>query len=600
MNENLLNDISTRFNSPKRNKLFPDFISDIHFPYFKGLERNSVVSFNYPLTVLVGENGCGKSSVLQALENSIEGKSFSQRWFSTSVDPIPSNERPCFWYTYFNAEAKKNVQILKTRIQKIQKGIDNPDYWEPSRPVKKYGMDLFKDEDSNTAGAVGTRWKGTKRDLIYIDFRAEITSFDKYFYFEDNPHGYKTIRTKQDYLRRQAKYLKEAIDGKFTEADTLRGHSYLKSIIDLSEEEVKEVSSILDKKYSSIKILYHKFYMRWGESVYFSQNLNEGNDFSGQYSEAFAGSGESAVAKLVHKIYTASNGSLVLLDEPEVSLHPGAQKRLLVFLLYQIEQKGLQIVLSTHSPSIVEELPSRAIVGLSQSASGKFRVHQGINADVAFQYIGHTNIQKKKIFVEDLAAKELLERVLELIDKSAKDSICVTYHNGGAKNLLTEMVVFSRIKDVKTFVILDGDQKHCDISASDKIADAELDDKLLEITGITVKNLPFIADSGKNKEKQLVEEKKKYIDFLRNHLFFFPTDDPEQIMWEASSNKPSDKWMNESDYKIKIANWVKSEIGEDTQASDIDTYRKRLLKNINSNDDNIQKIMQICKQILDI
>src|SRR5690606_39346468 len=61
------------------------------------------------------------------------------------------------------------------------------------------------------------------------------------------------------------------------------------------------------------------------------------------YSEAFAGSGETAIVILVHKIFNATNESLILLDEPETSLHSGAQKRLMSFLIEQCIKKKHQI-----------------------------------------------------------------------------------------------------------------------------------------------------------------------------------------------------------------------------------------------------------------
>lgn len=58
------------------------------------------------------------------------------------------------------------------------------------------------------------------------------------------------------------------------------------------------------------------------------------------YSEANAGSGEIAVVQLVRRIEKARDYSLVLLDEPEVSLHPGAQENLKEYLLEAIKTKN--------------------------------------------------------------------------------------------------------------------------------------------------------------------------------------------------------------------------------------------------------------------
>ena len=42
---------------------------------------------------------------------------------------------------------------------------------------------------------------------------------------------------------------------------------------------------------------------------------------------------------------------LLLLDEPETSLHPGAQVKLQRYILDQIKKKHLQVVISTHAPA---------------------------------------------------------------------------------------------------------------------------------------------------------------------------------------------------------------------------------------------------------
>lgn len=585
MNNKLIQQIAGRFSGKTRFETFKDYITDIHFPFYKGLVPGSKIDFKFPLTVLVGENGCGKSSVLQALENVSAGKSLSQRWFSTSVDPIPDNARPCFWYSYYNAEAGRTVQILNTRIKKkFKDGSENPDYWEPSRPVAKYGMELFDEKYANTPGATGSRWNGTKRKVEYIDFREEISAFDKYFYFGIEPHK----KTKQEYIRQRSKNLKKAIDGKLK-------NDLLRSIVNLVPEEVSILSDILDKQYQSVKIIEHKFYSKWGTSVYFSQGVSDAS-FSGKYSEAFAGSGESAVAKLVHKIFKAQEGTLLLLDEPEVSLHPGAQKRLLNYILENVRDKGLQVVISTHSPAIVEELPPEAIVVMNQTAQNKFSPIQNVAASVAFQYIGHSDTEKKKIIVEDSAAKLLVERALKSYDEKALiDIIC---HPGGAKDIYKEAVVLSRLKTVKTFLFLDGDQRK-DIPIGTEVADCDLDKELLKITGVLSKELGFVADSGKEDE-QLPKEKRAYLNFLKSNCRFLPLNTPEEIFWKCSKKSPQGN-IDESKkdaYKDAIKKESEKDMGGEVSANDIATYYKKLCNAIPAKNPIMEEIVNLLKEIV--
>ena len=587
MNGELIQSISGRFNGKKCFEHFKDYITDIHFPFYKGLVPGSKIDFKFPLTVLVGENGCGKSSVLQALENVSAGKSLSQRWFSTSVDPIPDNARPCFWYSYYNAEAGRTVQILNTRIKKkFRDGSENPDYWEPSRPVAKYGMELFDEKYANTPGATGSRWNGTKRKVEYIDFREEISAFDKYFYFGIEPHK----KTKQEYIRQRSKNLKKAIDGKLK-------NDLLRSIVNLVPEEVSILSDILDKQYQSVKIIEHKFYSKWGTSVYFSQGVGDAS-FSGKYSEAFAGSGESAVAKLVHKIFSAQEGTLLLLDEPEVSLHPGAQKRLLNYILENVRDKGLQVVISTHSPAIVEELPPEAIVVMNQTALNKFDPIPDVFAETAFQYIGHTNIEKPKIIVEDKTAELLVNRALDICNPKAIKSVKVVCHPGGARDLYKEAVVLSRLDATKTYLLLDGDQQK-ELPAGNAVSNSELDQAVLNITGIDVKDLDFVADSGKQSE-QLPIEKRKFLDFLKSNCKFLPLNTPEEILWKCSEKSPHTE-IDESKkdaYKKAIADWAKDDAGGDVSANEIFFCHKKLCNAIPESDAIMQEIVTILKGIV--
>ena len=119
-------------------------------------------------------------------------------------------------------------------------------------------------------------------------------------------------------------------------------------------------------------MLFHNFYNADGVTVYFvTNNL--------KYSEAYAGRGEFAVVKLVYKVLNAPNHSLVILDEPEVSLHPGAQEALKLFLLKQTLSKKLQIIISTHSAKLVEFLPDIAIKLFYENQYSKFSIKNNCN-----------------------------------------------------------------------------------------------------------------------------------------------------------------------------------------------------------------------------
>ena len=68
------------------------------------------------------------------------------------------------------------------------------------------------------------------------------------------------------------------------------------------------------------------------------------------------GYGYSYVLPIVYKTLDAPLGGVVIVENPEAHLYPGAQSRLVDFLVKYANKKQLQIILETHSDHIVNGL----------------------------------------------------------------------------------------------------------------------------------------------------------------------------------------------------------------------------------------------------
>lgn len=503
----------------KARNAFKNYIENIQFPYFRNLEKDTKILFDFPLTVFVGQNGSGKSSTLHALFGAPKKNTPFDFWFSTAVDPIQEvsegGERHSFFYVYNDANGNP-LEVLKQRIFKR----NNPDYWETSRPVLRYGMQRLPD---------GIRNEPIEKNVVYIDFRSELSAFDKYFYFKE-PRRTATIKNKQDFLRRHSVYLRKIIDGNNI---IIRRYNDVKNEVlkKFSADELRNISTILGKKYIEGKIIKHKLFEEWGYSVIF-QTSNY------TYSEAFAGSGEMAVVRLVLEVLGAEKYSLILLDEPEVSLHPGAQKRLKHFLLEEIRRNQLQVVISTHSPSIIEELPANAIKVFSQLPSGKFNVTNEITPNEAFYHLEQTNPARKTIIVEDLLSKEIINGVLKEMGEALASLFQVTFYTGGATIIKNHFInVYSHAGELNKFIIFDGDQKLVDnhfnpasILAAEQ-TNERYEQEIRTQTGIAI---PFYPDGNQDAGARADQEKdlkKNYLDFYLRNVFYLPLTIPEEIIW---------------------------------------------------------------------
>jgi len=72
------------------------------------------------------------------------------------------------------------------------------------------------------------------------------------------------------------------------------------------------------------------------------------------YTEQNFSFGEIVLINLLYDVKNAMNGALILIDELELALHPSAQIRLISVLKELASEKGLTILISTHSSSIIK------------------------------------------------------------------------------------------------------------------------------------------------------------------------------------------------------------------------------------------------------
>lgn len=504
----------------KNKNQFRNYINFIQFPYYRNLEIDTKISFDFPLSVFIGQNGCGKSSCLHALYGAPERYTPYQFWFDTKVDPIAYydslRKRHSFWYSFVSDDGQIR-EVIKARIKRG----DDPNYWETSRPLAWAGMRTRQD---------GDRDKPISKNVVYLDFRSELSAFDKYFYFGDLRNS--VSKNKQEFIRRKSSSLKKIFD-KESKYIYSSSRNLNEPVEELTSCELTWISFILNRQYNSGLSVSHKLFRNEGYSILFRTGFAE-------YSEAFAGSGEMAVVRLVREVLAAQDYSLILLDEPEVSLHPGAQHRLMIFLLEQTIIKKHQVVLTSHSPSIVSSLPKEAIkVFFQRPSDGRFMVKQNLSPDEAFFHIEFDLKNKRNLIVEDILSKKIVESVLKKMGEDTSSLFNVEYNPGGESVIKNEFIkVYCRSQNSMNFVLFDGDQKP-DINDFDwrnlptsNLNIDSLKDLVQRITGVEVK---FSVDGGKDgsREDQVLELLKKYLDYYKTNVYYLPELIPEDIIWKS-------------------------------------------------------------------
>lgn len=545
------------------------FIRHIRFPHYKNLAPNTRIDFTFPLTTLVGPNGTNKSSVLRALYGAPGYNNLGKLWFSTRVDPIAeTGGRPRFIYGFLNRHAGQVVEVVKSRIHKE----DDPDYWEPSRPLIRDGMippPPMAEGEEDVPGRHKTRWANIEKEVLYIDFRSEISAYDKYFYHGELNQTL-TVRTKQDYIRRQAGPLRRTIDEDLDSYE-FRGREKVVENRILTTEERKAVEAILSREYASIRHVRHRFFGQEGHSI-----ILQHRDLT--YSEAFAGSGEFAAIMLVIKVWNTPERSLILLDEPEVSLHPGAQEALVEFLLDQVKRKKHQVVLSTHSPTMIKGLPPEAIKTFHlDKATGLAVVRPASMPEEAFFHLGETGRGRVRVIVEDRLGVELVKAAIRPYGEAAMNMFEIVRFPGGAQTLTTHYIpIFSMEGRKDTLILLDGDQRRqTPIPDPDTISPSQDRDLQSIVEAFAGGEVRFLVDGrsgGGGDETQLTAARRGYLRWARTHVDYLPGINPEAFVWEEmpkdsatesiTAELPKERFLHLTRLEYGLADFDKPSSGE--------------------------------------
>ncbi len=353
--------------------------------------NNERFELRYPIMAIVGENGVGKSTILQ-----------------------------CIASVY-----KSKPPKIQGRIRQARKAVFASDYfpdtiWDQVRGEIRYQVRQGTNTPpvENTLRKPGDRWRGYKdrpqRQVVWIDLsRIQPMSARPGYYKLANPQ------------------LKE------------------KSFVTFDENSLSRLSQITGREYDVAKMAYtdaDEF-----RSVPVLGQL--GNVYSGWHQ----GNGETVLAELMQ--VEIPQNSIVLIDEVESSLHPRFQRRLMRDLARLALAKELQIVLTTHSPYILEELPPEARAQILQTPAGKTLVY-GVTPEFAMTKMDDLPHHECELYVEDERAERML---LEIISEKSvnRDSVlrCRAVKFGAASVGQALGIMKYQNRFVRpTFVFLDGDQ----------------------------------------------------------------------------------------------------------------------------------------------
>ena len=449
----------------------------------KNFKERADFNFIFPLTVLVGQNGSGKTTVtrtIKLLKSSYEPQC---EFFETEID---------------------DGGLLNARFDYT---VDAQDFaYQHTGEKGQWSLE----------GVIPQHIPITS-----IQTKSFVGGIEKSFLYDNIVKSAK--REKQvDYVQRQAHKIQQK-----PQAGSKKQRS------SLTEKELAAVNRILDSCFKSIEIIRHKFFSgTWSTNILFQ---NE----SGNFCEYNSGSGEFLTAMIVREVEEAPNDGIILIDEPEVSLHPRVQYRLVEYFVEAIKRKHIQMIVTTHSEHIVEMLPKEAIICLRKN-NDKIYVQQNVIPELAFLEIGSPIPNHKRIIVEDDIAKSIVEKVIE--EESLDEIISVEFYPGGCSNLKKYTILtYARTNISNQYIVFDGDQHKEDVPDFDSVLEKDktnsyYKDCFKKVVGIQSSTMDWGLDSSSGdtllkdeQEKSLIEQ---YLLFYKSNVFFLPKRIPEDIIYD--------------------------------------------------------------------
>jgi predicted ATPase len=178
----------------------------------------------------------------------------------------------------------------------------------------------------------------------------------------------------------------------------------------------------------------------------------------GEMSQFHQGAGEDATLDLFRTLQGIPENSLLLIDEVEASLHPKAQRRLVRFLLWLARKRRIQVILSTHSPYVLQELPQEARMLLLPGPQGLSVVY-GVSADFAMSLLDDEVHPEVHLFVEDREAEVLLREILASSEETGKLLQRIAINSVGASNVVAMLGRLGKAGKLpyRSLAIVDGD-----------------------------------------------------------------------------------------------------------------------------------------------
>lgn len=349
------------------------YLSNIKIKGYRIFNESTVITFNKGLNVLVGENGCGKSSIIDAIRTLLNEDEYSRHgigeedFFSSIDNKIQadkilikgrfsdlSEDKKVEYITWLDNDynAVLNVEISKKQDKRnnfkknIWGGVSSNSIfeWDPLNDIQCVYLPALRDAEKKLRANRGSRLSRLLLNLSQDEIK-ERRKAGELMDIEKDVNAFNIELTKKKEIASANKLINESLEKAL---GTVFGQSTKIQFNELNYERIVEALRLVFFPEISEKedIVYRNLFensLGYNNLIYLATILAEFEGLKDNY----------------------TSPRILLIEELEAHLHPQIQIKVLKYLEEQANNNDIQVIITTHSTTIASATPLANIICLN-------------------------------------------------------------------------------------------------------------------------------------------------------------------------------------------------------------------------------------------
>lgn len=417
------------------------YLSEIKIEGYRIFDKSLTITFNKGLNLLVGENGSGKSTIIDAIrlllnEDEYSRNGINEEDFYSSKDKTAQSEKISIKGKFTNLSEDKRVEYLtwldndynailnidihekrdrRNNFKKVVWGGESSSSifeWEPLNDIQCVYLPALRDAEKKLRANRGSRLARLLLNLSQDEIK-EKRKCGELMEIEKDVNEFNNELAKKKDIARANELINESLENAL---GNVFGQNTKIQFNELSYERIVEslrlvffpgISANEDVTYRNL----FENSLGYNNLIYLATILAEFEGLKENY----------------------SSPRILLIEELEAHLHPQVQIKVLKYLEEQATKNDIQVIITTHSTTIASATPIRDIISINILKSGKIKITSLDKCNLEEKserfidrWLDTTKstllFSKGAILVEGLAEAMLIPKLSEIYLKELKDN----------------------------------------------------------------------------------------------------------------------------------------------------------------------------------